>query len=138
MSTSRVTSTPRMNLPKGRLQKNLLWQMVRVGRYLGAELGHASLRSAERARRPFPRILFLPTCCALPSKLSIGYQPAGFADYICDLGQVVLFLRRGGRYGGIQLLGADDGAVEIVEGFFIDDGGDFAGEASGAGVFVQD
>jgi hypothetical protein len=40
--------------------------------------------------------------------------------------------------GGILRRDADDGAVEIVESFFVDDGGNFAGEASGAGVLVQD
>ena len=36
-----------------------------------------------------------------------------------------------------QVLCMTDGAVEVIEGFFIDDGGDFSGEASGAGVLVE-
>src|SRR5205807_107909 len=32
----------------------------------------------------------------------------------------------------------DDGAVQIVETFFVDDGGDLAGDAAGLGVLVQD
>ena len=47
-------------------------------------------------------------------------------------------MRRRERNGRIQAGDADDGAVEVVEGFFVDDGGDFAGEASGAGVLVED
>ena len=69
---------------------------------------------------------------------SIRFQPAGFADYVFYFWQVMLFLRRGERDGGVEAGDADDGAVEVVEGFFVDDGGDFAGEASGAGVLVED
>jgi hypothetical protein len=50
----------------------------------------------------------------------------------------VIFLRRGEWDSGVEAGDADDGAVEIVEGFFVDDGGDFSGEASGAGVLVED
>jgi hypothetical protein len=39
--------------------------------------------------------------------------------------------------GGVEPCDANDRTIEIVEGFFIDDGGDFSGEASGAGVLVQ-
>ena len=49
-----------------------------------------------------------------------------------------MLLRRGEWDRGIEPGDADDGAVEIVEGFFVDDGGEFAGDASGAGVFVQE
>src|ERR1700685_4594649 len=50
----------------------------------------------------------------------------------------MLLLRRREWDRRIQTGDADDGAVEIVEGFFVDNGGDFTGEASGAGVLVQD
>ena len=49
-----------------------------------------------------------------------------------------MLLRRRERNRGVEAGDADDGAVEIVEGFFVDDGGDFSGEASGAGVLVED
>src|SRR4051812_16662791 len=49
-----------------------------------------------------------------------------------------MLLRRGERDGGIQAGDADYGTVEVVEGFFVDDGGDFSGEASSAGVLVED
>ena len=38
-----------------------------------------------------------------------------------------MLLRRGERDGGIQAGDADYGTVEVVEGFFVDDGGDFSG-----------
>jgi len=50
----------------------------------------------------------------------------------------MLFLRRREWNGAIKPGDADDGAVQIVEGFFVDDGSDFSGEASGAGVLVKD
>jgi hypothetical protein len=49
-----------------------------------------------------------------------------------------MFLRRGERNGGVQTSDADDGAVEVVEGLFVNDGGDFARKAAGAGVLVED
>src|ERR1700704_4896977 len=69
---------------------------------------------------------------------SIRLQSAGFADHIAHLWQVVFFLRRGERDGGVQSSDADDGAVEIIESLFVDDGGDFARQASGAGMLVED
>src|SRR5580658_5530803 len=69
---------------------------------------------------------------------SIRFQAARFADYVFRFGEVVFFLRRRERDGRVEACDADDGAVEIVESFFVDDGGDLAGEASGAGVFVED
>src|SRR5579859_1500849 len=72
------------------------------------------------------------------ARFSIRFQVARFADYVFHLGQVVMLLRRGERDRGIEACDADDGAVEVVEGFFVDDGGDFSGEASGAGVLVED
>ena len=73
-----------------------------------------------------------------PLRELVRFQAAGFADYVCYFRQVVLFLRRRERDGAVEAGDADDGAVEIVEGFFVDDGGDFSGEASGAGVLVED
>jgi len=69
---------------------------------------------------------------------SICLQLAGFANYVAYLGQGMFFLRRGERDGGVEACDADYGAVEIVEGFFVDDGGNFASQASGARVLVQD
>ena len=68
----------------------------------------------------------------------VRFQAAGFADYVFYFRQVVMFLRRRKWDCGVEACDADDGAVEIVEGFFVDDGGDFSGEASGAGVLVED
>src|SRR5579864_8471174 len=70
--------------------------------------------------------------------LSVSLQATGFANYVLQLRQVVMFLRRRERDRGVEACDADDGAVEIVEHLFIYDGGDFASQASGAGVFVQD
>src|SRR4051812_33431271 len=61
---------------------------------------------------------------------SIGLQTARFADYVFDLRKIMMFLRRGERDGGVEASDADDGAIEIVESFFVDDGGYFSGEAS--------
>ncbi len=68
----------------------------------------------------------------------IRFQLASLADHVAYFGQIVLLLRRGERNGGIEARDADNGAIEIVKGFFIDDGGDFSGEASCAGVLVED
>src|SRR5690242_5279219 len=69
---------------------------------------------------------------------SVCFQATGFADDVCHFGKVVFFLRWGEWDRAVQSGNADDGAVEIIEGFFVDDGGDFAGEASRAGVLVED
>ena len=50
----------------------------------------------------------------------------------------MLFLRRREWDRRVKARNADDGAVEIIESFFVDDGGNFTGEASGAGMLVQD
>src|SRR5579864_3239477 len=73
-----------------------------------------------------------------PPRELIGFEAAGFPDYVLYLGQVMMLLRRGEGDCGIEAGDADDGAVEVVEGFFVDDGGDFSGEASGAGMLVED
>ena len=49
-----------------------------------------------------------------------------------------MLLRRGKRDGAVEAGDADDRAVEIAEGFFVDDGGDFSCEASSTGVLVED
>ena len=49
-----------------------------------------------------------------------------------------MFLRRREWDGGVEAGDANYGAVEVVEGLFVDDGGDFSGKASGAGVLVED
>src|ERR1700735_1467437 len=82
--------------------------------------------------------MFLHVWWRLGGPHSIRFQAARVADYVFYFGEVVFFLRRRERDGRVEACDADDGAVEIVEGFFVDDGGDFAGEASGAGVFVED
>src|ERR1700686_2446912 len=69
---------------------------------------------------------------------SIRFQAAGFADYVFHFRQVVMFLRWGKRDRGVQSGDADDGAVEIVECFLINDDCDFSRQAAGAGVLVQD
>jgi len=49
------------------------------------------------------------------------------------------FLERGSvRDWGVEGSDADERAVEIVEGFFEEDGGNFAGDATGLGVFMND
>ena len=49
------------------------------------------------------------------------------------------FLERGSVGDGrVERSDADERAIEIVEGFFEEDGGDFAGDAAGFGVFVND
>src|ERR1700675_2139656 len=90
----------------------------------------AELRSAGQPKAALPTWPVMATT-------SICFQPACFPQHVAYLGQEVFLLRRRERHG--RILGGDthDGAVEIVESFFIDDGSDFAGEPSGAGVFVQ-
>src|SRR5258708_32256870 len=68
---------------------------------------------------------------------SIRLEPAGLADHVARLRQVVFFLRRGERNSGVQSSDTDDGAVEIIESLFVDDGCDLTSQASRAGVLVQ-
>ena len=85
----------------------------------------------------------LPNCARLDSlerlspRGSVCFQPPGFAQHIAYFGQEVLLLRRRERYRRILGGDAHDGAVEMVESVFINDGSNFAGQASGAGVLVQ-
>ena len=58
---------------------------------------------------------------------SVRFQSASFSKDIAYLWQIVLFLWWRERDGRVEAGDADDGPVEIVEGFFIDDGGDLAG-----------
>jgi hypothetical protein len=92
----------------------------------------------------FVHPLPLPSCARLDSRKrlsprgllwlqnSICFQPPRLSQHVAYLGQEVFFLRRRERYGGILGGDAHDGAVEIGEGFFIDDGRDFAGKTSRA------
>ncbi len=50
----------------------------------------------------------------------------------------MFFLWGGEGDGAVESGDADDGAVEVVERLLINDGSDFSGEASGAGVLVED
>ena len=68
----------------------------------------------------------------------VRFQAAGFADYVFHFRQVVMLLGWRKRDGRVEAGDADDGAIEVVEGFFVDDGGDFSGDASRAGVLVED
>ncbi len=65
-------------------------------------------------------------------------QAAGFANQVAYFGQKKFLLRRRERHRRIERGDADDGAVEIVERLFVDDGGDLSRQASGAGVLVKD
>jgi hypothetical protein len=72
----------------------------------------------------------------LSLRVSICFQAACFPDYLFQFWQVVMLLWRRERDRGVQACDADYGAIEVIEGFFVDDGSDLSGEASGAGVLV--
>src|ERR1700683_1770810 len=120
-STRSVTITPRANFPMDPPDGY-------CGRWAGS--GASCGRRLKRARRPFSHI----SCVSN----SIRFQLARLADHIFNLGEVVQFLRWGKRDRGIQASNANDGAVEIVKRFFVDDGCDFACEAAGARVLVKE
>src|SRR5579871_3962890 len=73
-----------------------------------------------------------------PLHESIRFQATRFADHLFYLRQVMVLLRRREWNRRVQPGDANDGAVEVVESFFVDDGGDLSGEASSAGVLVKD
>src|ERR1700691_6206916 len=118
MSTRRVTITPRINLRMSSSGRSYCgrwsgWGASFVSAAPGfVQLTDAWLRSAE------------------PSGFAQGRLAAGFAHYVANLGQIVLFLRGREWDRRIQACDADDRAVEVVKSFFVDDGGDFAGKAS--------
>src|SRR5580693_10271510 len=97
MSTRRVTTMPRMNLGMNPSGPTIVAEGAGGALVLrralsqadSVELIDASLRSAERARRPFPQT---PAHSFRLENL-ICLEATGFADYVCHLGQVVLFLR---------------------------------------------
>jgi len=64
-------------------------------------------------------------------------QAARFPDHVAHFGQEKFLLRRREWNGRVERGEAHDWAVEVVEGVFVDDGGDFSGEASGARVLVK-
>jgi hypothetical protein len=68
---------------------------------------------------------------------SIGLQAPSFPHHIAHLRQKIFFLRGGEWHWRILSGDADNGAVKIVEGVFVYDGGDFTGDASRTGMFVQ-
>ena len=70
--------------------------------------------------------------------LLVRLQSAGLENYIFQLGQIVVLLRRRERDRRVQAGDADDGTIEVIEGFFVDDGGNLAREPSRARVLVQD
>src|SRR5215468_9016287 len=90
------------------------------------------------SRGEFPRTSLDGQPRRLSRRGSVRFQAARFSDNILQLRQIVMLLGRGEWDSGIQAGNADDRSVEVVEGFFIDDGCDFSGEASGAGVLVKE
>src|SRR5208283_4458767 len=72
------------------------------------------------------------------SARSVGVQAARFADQVGNFGQEESLLRRRKRNGRVERREADNRAVEIVEGFFVNDRGDFSGQSSGARVLMED
>src|ERR1700723_3178713 len=69
---------------------------------------------------------------------SVSVQAASFADEVGNFGQKKFFLRRRKWDGGVGRGDPDDWAIEIVEGFFVDDGGNFSGQSASARVLVKD
>ncbi len=69
---------------------------------------------------------------------SVGEEFAGFADHVPDLGQKIFLLRWREGHRGVERGEANNRAVEMVERFFIDNGGDFSGNPAGAHIFVHD
>src|SRR5581483_541694 len=90
----------------------------------GVQEGKSRFFSANAVREPLLQL--------------ISFQAAGFANYVAHFGQEIFLLRRREWDWGVERSKAHDGPVEVVESFFIDNSGDFAGEAAGAGVLVKD
>src|SRR5262249_15903860 len=69
--------------------------------------------------------------------VSKSMKPPRLSYYILHLGQEEMLERRRERDRLIERRDADDGAVKILKGFFIDDRGDLAGKTTGLGVLVE-
>ena len=65
-------------------------------------------------------------------------QGFGGGENFLGVGEEGFLERRRVGHRRVERGDADKRAVEIVEGFFAEDGGDFAGDAAGFGVFVDD
>jgi len=59
-------------------------------------------------------------------------------DNVTHLGQKKFLLRGRERNWRILRCEANNGAVEVIEGFLVDDCADLAGDTSGANVFMQE
>src|SRR6266403_3130123 len=70
-------------------------------------------------------------------RLSVSVQTTSLTHQVRDFGQEKLLLRRRKRNWRIERRQADDGTIEIVKRFFVNDRGNFSGQTSGARVFVQ-
>src|SRR5205807_3198502 len=71
-------------------------------------------------------------------RLSVSVQATSLTHQIGNFGQEKLLLRWRKRNWRIERRQADDGTIEVVERFFVNDRGNFSGQTSGARVFVQD
>jgi len=80
--------------------------------------------------------LFLEPC-PKAEQLKAGKISCGGENFL-GVGEEGFLERRSVRDGCVERCDADEGPVEIVEGFFGKDGGDFTRNASGFGVFVDD
>src|SRR6267378_7032099 len=68
---------------------------------------------------------------------SVSVETTSLTHQIGNFGQKELLLRRRKWNRRIERRQTDDGAIEIVERFFVNDRGNFSGQTSGARVFVQ-
>src|ERR1700676_1017080 len=68
---------------------------------------------------------------------SVSVQATSLTHQIGNFGQEKLLLRRRKRNRRIERRQPDNGTIEIVECFFVNDRGNFSGQTSGARVLVQ-
>src|SRR5579872_4179123 len=80
----------------------------------------------------------LAECFTAPKVTSVRLEAARLTNHVRDLGQKVVFQRRRERHRRVTRDDAHDGSVQVIEDFFIYDGGNFSSDAAGARVLVQD
>jgi hypothetical protein len=66
----------------------------------------------------------------------VSKLPGGSKNFL-SIRQKCFFERRGVRHGSVEGSDSDKRAIEIVKGFFAENGSDFAGDAASFGVFVN-
>src|SRR5436309_325337 len=82
--------------------------------------------------------MFPPQPARILSRSSICLQPARFFHDIAQLREEMFLLRRRKRHRRVQGSDTKNRSVQVVECLFVDDRSDFAANAAGPRVLVQD